>query len=120
VYTLCFVAVVWGQMTKSPENVAVLVGSNLTLTCAGTDLGWDEYATNPIGLVTAVSAGDRVYAPSKYVLITEPTGTYDLTIISIQLEQGGRYRCKSFLDQTSGVYAQVITFSGEMSLLFLP
>ena len=108
-----------GQITKSPENVAGLVGSNVILGCAGTDLIWEEYVSHPNGAATAISSGARVAYPSKYDLSTEPTGTYDLTIKSIQLNQGGRYKCKAFLDQTSCTTAQVITFSGEILLLFL-
>ena len=117
-YTLYLVAVVCGQLTKSPENVAVLVGSDVTLRCAGTDLIWETYLSYPSFHAVAISSGARVGNPNKYGLITEPTGTYDLTIKSIELKQGGRYLCKAFLDQTSYSYAQVITFSGET--LFLP
>ncbi|KAK2152614.1 hypothetical protein NP493_2437g00002 [Ridgeia piscesae] len=99
------------DLTKSPENVAGLVGSDVTLRCAGTDLIWEEYVSNPTGDAVAISSGDRVAKPNKYGLITEPTGTYDLTIKSIELKQGGRYKCKAFLDSTSFTYAQVITFS---------
>jgi hypothetical protein len=119
VYTLCFVAVVCGQLTKSPENVAVLVGSNVTLRCAGTDLAWDEYATDPTGAVT-ISFEAVVVEPNKYDLITEPTGTYDLTVKSIQLREGALYLCKALHDKASYTFAQVITFSGEILLLFPP
>ena len=120
VYTLCFVAVVCGQLTKSPENVAGLVGSNATLRCAGTDLSWEEYVSDPTGAAITISYKADVVKPNKYDVTTEPTGTYDLTIKSIQLTQGGRYRCKALKDVTSFTYAQVITFSGETLLLFLP
>ena len=122
-YSLCFVAVVCGQLTKGPENVAVLVGSDVTLRCAGTRLSWEDYVTDPGGL-RAISNEADVYFPNEYNLITEPTGTYDLTIKSIQLKQGGRYRCKALLEP-SYIYVQVITFSGEtlffssLILLFL-
>ena len=119
-YTLCFVAVVCGQLTKSPENVVGLVGSSVTLRCAGTDLSWEEYTSDPTGAAVTISYKADVVKPNKYDLITEPTGTYDLTIKSIQLIQGGRYRCKALQDVTSFTYAQVITFSGETLLLFLP
>ena len=119
VFTLCFVAVVCGQLTKRPENVAVLVGSNVTLSCAGTVLSWEEYATSPIDTMT-ISNEAQVYEPKKYDLITEPRGTYDLIIKSIELNQGGRYRCKALRDPNSATSAQVITFSGETFLLFLP
>ncbi|KAK2153117.1 hypothetical protein NP493_2354g00023 [Ridgeia piscesae] len=111
VYTLCFVAVVCGQLTKSPENVAGLVGSNVTLRCAGSDLSWEEYVSDPSGDAMTMSFQATVVEPNKYDLITEPPGTYDLTIKSIQLTQGGRYRCKALKDVTSFTYAQVITFS---------
>ena len=119
-YTLYFVAVVCGQLTKIPENVAVLVGSNVTLRCAGTSIGWEEFVSNPAGLAVSISSLVTVFHPDKYDLITEPTGTYDLTIKSIQLSQGGRYRCTSLVQPTSYTFAQVITFSGEILLLFLP
>ena len=112
-YTLYFVAVVWGQVTKGPENVAVLVGSNVTLTCAGTRLSWEEYAIDSTGGATGISSEASLYNPKKYDLITEPTGTYDLTIKFIELKQGGLYRCKALVATTSYTYAQVITFSGE-------
>ena len=118
-YTLCFVAVVWGQLTKGPENVAVLVGSNVTLRCAGTDLCWEQYALNPTGAVT-ISFKSQVVKPNMYDLITEPTGSYDLTVKSIQLKQGGLYRCTALRYVESYTFAQVITFSGEILLLFLP
>ena len=124
-YTLCFVAVVCGRLTKSPENVAGLVGSNVRLRCAGTDLMWEEYVSIPTGGAVAITSGARVAKPNMYDLIKEPrgivtklTGIYDLIIKSIELKQGGRYKCKSFVDETSYTFAQVITFSGET--LFLP
>ena len=118
-YALWFVAVVCGQLTKSPENVAVLVGSDVTLRCAGTVLAWEEYATNPNGSLTISNQAD-VFNPKKYDLTTVPTGTYDLTIKSIALKEGGTYRCKGLLDIASYTFVQVITFSGETLLLFLP
>ena len=117
-YTLCFVAVVCEQLRKSPENVAVLVGSDVTLKCVGTVLGWEEFVSQDEG--TAISSEARVYSPNKHVLITEPTRTYDLTIKSLELKQGGRYKCKALIDSASYTSAQVITFSGETLLLFLP
>ena len=113
-------AVVCGQLTKGPENVAVLVGSNVTLRCAGTDLAWEEYATDPTGGAVTIAFQAVVVEPKKYDLITEPTGTYDLTIKYIQLKQGGRYKCKALRDVLSYTYAQVITFRGDILLLFLP
>ena len=119
VHKLCFVAVVCGQLTKRPENVAVLVGHNVTLRCAGTSLSWEYYVSDSSTAVFTVSYRADVVKPDKYDLITEPTGTYDLTIKSIQLNQGGRYRCKGLAVITSYTFAQVITFSGETLLLFL-
>ena len=119
-YTLCFVAVVCGQVTKGPENVAVLVGSNVTLRCAGTDLAWEEYVSDRAGGAATISHKTSLVHPDKYDLTTEPTGTYDLTIKSIQLNQGGLYRCKALRSVTSYIFCQVITFSGETLLLFLP
>ena len=118
-YTLCFVSVVCGQLTNSPENVAVLVGSNVTLRCAGTDLSWEVFTTEPVGDPDTISFKVAVTEPNKYDLITEPTGTYDLIIKSIKLNQGGRYKCKELTGQRFATSAQVITFSGE-TLLFLP
>ena len=118
-YALCFVAVVCGLLTKGPENVAVLVGSNVTLRCAGSNLAWDEHATDPSGEAVTITFQAVVVEPNMYALITEPKGTYDLTIKSIQLKQGGRYKCKA-LRGLSYTCAQVITFSGETLLLFLP
>ena len=118
-YTLCFVAVVCGQLTKGPENVAVLVGSNVTLRCAGTSLSWEDYVSDTQGAAWRISSEARLYEPNKYDLVIEPTGTYDLTIKFIELKQGGLYRCLALV--VSGyAYAQVITFSGEILLLFLP
>ena len=119
-YTLCYVAVLCGQLTKRPENVAALVGSNVTLGCAGTDLSWEEYATNPIGNAVTISFKADIPFPNKHDLITEPTGTYDLIIKSIQLKQGGRYSCKALYGRKPFANAQVITFNGETLLLFLP
>ena len=118
-YTLCFVAVVCGQLTKSPENVAVLVGSNVTLRCAGTDLAWD-YFPNPNTIPKTISFRAEVVEPNKFDIITEPTGTYDLTVKSIQLREGALYLCKALHDKASFTFAQVITFSGEILLLFPP
>jgi len=119
-YTLYFVAVVCGQLTKGPENVVGLVGSDVTLRCAGTGLIWEEYVSDPSGAAVIISFQARVATPNKYDLITEPTGTYDLIIKSLELKQGGRYRCTSLLDTTSYASAQVIIFSGETLLLFHP
>jgi len=119
-YTLRFVAVVCGQLTKSPENVAALVGSNVTLRCAGTTLSWEESVSDASGNVVSISMVADVFHRDKYDLTTEPTGTYDLTIKSIQLNQGGQYRCKGIVATKSYTFVQVITFSGEILLLFLP
>ena len=118
-YTLCFVAVVCGQLTKRPENVAVMAGSNVTLRCAGTLLAWEEYVSDPTGAAVTISHRANVVRPNKYELITEPKGTYYLTIKYIKLTQGGRYRCKALQDVTSFTYVQVITFRGDILLLFL-
>ena len=119
-HTLCFFAVVCGQLTKGPENVAVLVGTNVTLRCAGYILGWDEYISVGGIEASAVSSEARVFLPNKYAVITEPNGTYDLIIKSAELKQGGRYRCKGLVNLASYVSAEVITFSGETLLLFRP
>ena len=119
-YALWFVAVVCGQLTKSPENVAVLVGSDVTLRCAGTVLAWEESVSDPNGGAVTASSMASVFNPKKYDLTTVPTGTYDLTIKSIALKQGGTYRCKALVDSASYTFVQVITFSGETLLLFLP
>ena len=119
-YTLCFVAVVCGQLTKSPENVAVLVGSSVTLRCAGTNLMWEEYVSDSDGDPVTISYKADIPRPNKYDLITEPAGTYNLTIKSIQLNEGGKHKCKEVTGQQSATSAQVITFSGETLLFFLP
>jgi len=110
---------VCGQVTKRPENVAVLIGSDVTLRCAGTDLTWEEYLSDSAAATTITTAGEILDIPYLYEIITDPTGRFDLTISFIELEQGGRYSCKAFADKTSSTYAQVITFSGEILLLFL-
>ena len=119
VHKLCFVAVVCGQLTKRPENVAGLVGNNVTLRCAGTFVSWEEYISDPNGTPMTISYRADVNFPNKYDLINDPSGTYDLTIKSIQLNQGGRYRCAAVRVIGSYSFAQVITFSGE-TLLFRP
>ena len=119
-YTLCYVAVVCGQLTKRPENVAALVGSNVTLRCAGTDLAWEEFVSDPTGDPVTISYKADVAIHDEHDLITEPRGTYDLIIKSIQLKQGGRYKCKALLGRKPFANAQVITFNGETLLLFLP
>jgi len=96
----------------------VLVGSNVILRCAGTDLLWEEYVSDLSDRPTPISHKADVARPNMYDLTTDSTGTYDLTIKSIQLNQGGKYRCLAFADSTSFAYVQVITFSGE-TLLFL-
>ena len=110
----------FGQLTKGPENGAVLVGSNVTLRCAGTDLIWEESITNPTGPTVTITLGVHVSDSNKYGLITEPSGTFDLIMKSIELKQGGRYKCKAFGHANAYISAQVITFSGETLLLFLP
>ena len=119
-YTLCFfVAVVCGQVTKGPENVAVLVGNNVTLRCAGTVLSWMDYTSDKSGLLISTEA-TIYFKTDKYELITDPTGTYDLIVKSLELKQGGRYRCKGLVATKSIAYAEVVTFSGETLLLFHP
>jgi len=120
-YTSHYVAVVRGQVTKGPENVAVLVGSDVTLRCAGTDLGWESFASDTTTDPLTISYKADLAMPDKYDLITEPPGTYDLTIKFIKLEQGGRYKCKALRvgARSSTISVQVITFSGETLLLFL-
>ena len=96
-----------------------MAGSNVTLRCAGTLLAWEEYVSDPTGAAVTISHQANVVRPNKYELITEPKGTYYLTIKYIKLTQGGRYRCKALQDVTSFTYVQVITFRGDILLLFL-
>ena len=97
----------------------MLVGSDVTLRCSGTIVSWEEYYSDSHGGATTISNEATLYDPDLYNLITEPTGTYDLTIKSIKLEQGGLFRCKALTKATDGS-AYVITFSGEIFLIFLP
>ena len=103
-------------MTESPENVAGLVGSSVTLRCAGNTLVWEEYFSKPIG--STISGPDRSYFPDKYDLITEPTGTYNLVIKSLELRDGGTYMCKAVTDTLSYTFVEVIVFNGKTCSCF--
>ena len=120
-YTFCFVAVVYGQVTNgqvttAPENVAGLVGSNVTLRCAGTNLAWEDHRI--LGTMTPISRGtNRIFFPNMYDLITVPTGTYNLIMKSVQLNQGGLYKCRALPGSQYGM-AEVVIFSGETFFFF--
>ena len=107
-----------GQLTKTPENVAGLVGSSVTLKCAqplpspeGPMLQW-EIVSNPHNTIT-VSTLSSVLNEENHTLTTTPAGTYDLTIKELELKDGGKYKCKSLRDQSSYTVAEVIVFSGK-------
>ena len=109
-----FVAVLCGELTKGPENVAGLVGSSVTLSCAGTYLAWEDYTS--VGNLMPLSKGTTVFYPNKYDLMTEPTGTYNLTIKSLELKQAGEYKCRTLPGPQYGI-AEVVIFSGEKNFL---
>ena len=106
-----------GQLTASPENVAGVVGSSVTLRCAGSVLQWEEFATTPSSAKT-ISVEGRNYKDTMYDLITTPPGTYNLTIKSLDLTYGGKYQCKSITDESSYAFAEVIVFNGKTSSYF--
>ena len=101
-----------GQLTENPENVAGLVGSTVTLRCAGTTLQWEEYISKPWPTGSTLT-GPQSYFPNKYDLITTPAGTYNLKIKSLELGDGGAYMCKAILDPLSYTFAEVIVFNGK-------
>ncbi|KAI0233388.1 hypothetical protein LSAT2_016349 [Lamellibrachia satsuma] len=100
---------VCGQLTKIPDNTAGLVGSSITLQCAGTVLQWEAFATSPQEAKT-ISVEARNYKSNMYDLITMPAGTYNLTIKSLVLANGGGFQCKAINDVQSFAIAQVIVF----------
>ena len=101
-----------GQLTKIPDNTAGLVGSSITLQCAGTVLQWEAFATSPQEAKT-ISVEARNYKSNMYDLITMPAGTYNLTIKSLVLANGGGFQCKAINDVHSFAIAQVIVFKGK-------
>lgn len=126
-YTLCFVAVVYGSVLGiGPANVAVRVQSDVFLKCRGEQLSWEEYVSKTNGGMTLISSGANLTEPDKYDLIMKPWRdgmlTYDLIIKRIQLKQGGTYNCQTTyeLDIYSHRCVEVITLNGETLLLFYP
>jgi len=111
VYALCYVAVVCGDITRSPDNVAGVVGSNVTLRCAGTSLSWLEYISNETYPSTITGTNGEVYFPKEYDLITTPTGTYNLIIKSSELSDGGKYKCMAKRNYT---FVEVVMFNGKI------
>ena len=109
----CFIAVVCKQLTIHPQNVAALVGHNVTIRCAGPVVSWIEYVSNASGYAETISSESHMYHTDKYYVETKPAGTYDLTIISIELNQGGRYSCLSLEAPDSVTSVSVIVFSGK-------
>ena len=109
----CFVAVVCKHLRTHPQNVAALAGQNVTLRCAGPTVTWMEYVSLASDHPETISSETEKYHPDKYHVETKPTGTYDLTIISIQLNQAGRYTCKSLEAPDSHTSVYVIVFSGK-------
>ena len=102
-----------GQLTQKPENVVGVVGSSVTLICAGSVLQWEEYISDPNSPVILTSK-ERNYDDTKYDLITTPTDTYNLTIKSLALKDGGRYSCNPFRVPSSYAEAEVIVFKGKI------
>ena len=87
-----------------------MVGSSVTLNCAGTNLKWDEFVSDDKG-PDSISSGSTNYAPKKYDVVTTPKERYDLTIKSLALTDGGKYRCKVIRGATA--YAEVIVFTSR-------
>ena len=100
-----------GELTRTPLNVVTKVGNSVTLTCAGTELSWVEFITNPVSSVAkTVTSGFNIQNKSKYGLNTDPDGKYELIIKSPVLSDGGRYRCRDIWNEANHGDAEVIVF----------
>ena len=107
-----------GQLTTSPENVAGMVGSSVTLRCAGSGetsgeplLQWEDASNRHHAIV--ISTLSTVVRPEKYELIITPTGRYDVVIKDLELRDGRKYRCKSLQDSSSYTFVEVVIFNGN-------
>jgi len=106
---LAFVATVCrGQgIIVGPENDAVFATVSTTFKCTATPgdrVQWVEYVTNPNGLI--ISDGDQLITDhpnfDRYQLDADvDAGTYDLTITSTIVADGGLYECQ---DENTGTF----------------
>ena len=106
-----FIAVRGGELTWTPLNVVTKVGNSVTLTCAGTELSWVEYITNPGDSDSkTITFGTNITIKSTYDLNTDPDGKYELIIKSPVLLDCGRYRCKDKWNEANRGDAELIVF----------
>ena len=110
----CFVVVVYGDITKSPKNVAGVVGNNVTLYCTGRDLNWEEYNSNKGHPTKITGSRGEIYFPKEYGLTMTSTREYNLIIIFAKLRDGGEYRCSSTDGKKTSKSLELIMFNGKI------
>jgi hypothetical protein len=111
-------AVTFAEVSEGPQNLAVVAGNDVTLTCTGAlseneRIQFIEYATNEQGSLISDGAsllpGHENYF--RYALDADVTaGTYALTIRSTVVADGGLYACRDInsLPYPSYGYSQLV------------
>lgn len=119
----CLLSASTGEILQGPLNDAVLVGTDISLSCQSTTTGLEriqfvEYQTNPAGAV--VSDGSTLLPghPNyfRHELIADvDAGTYSLTIRASVLADGGKYACRDInaLPVPSIWYGDVVTVAAS-------
>jgi len=120
VVAACIVSVTLGDIAVGPQNVAALVGSDITLTCTSTTTGNErvqfvEFVTNPTGAYISDGGFLLPGHPNyfRYGFSTDMTnGVYNLTIRGLIIDDGGEYGCQD--SNLAGSYAlnDVIAIDG--------
>jgi hypothetical protein len=104
---------------SGPENAAVYATADVTFRCQATPgdrVQWHEYATNPSGALISDGVDLSPTHPNyaRFTLEASVTeGTYNLTVSSTVLEDGGVFECS---DENTGTYkrAQLVVIGNKI------
>jgi len=81
------------QVTEWPKNAVGTDLNSVILNCSGTDMMWYEYITIPLQ-PRLLAHKNFVLDPSRYYVIKNKTGAFNLKIHFVALSDAGRYKCQ--------------------------